>query len=964
MFFLDVKSSLARCAALNLILLSALALAFPGVADETPAASAVAAPPQPANPVGTGEPAAAAAPSSEAIDPASLPAASPAGRQKATPTPTPPEAMAAVQAAAGGSSGNPDAGHAFGYDAFRSGGELISEGPVDDSYLISPGDEIVVSLWGQLVETLNLTVTPEGFIDLPDQGGRIQTNGVSLKDLRPRVMQALSLIYAAYIDPLDSSKSKAFVDVQLGKLRKLSIFVVGEVNKPGAFNVSPGVANVINLLHNAGGLRDSGSLRNIKIRRNSGKIDSIDLYGFLLTGEIDFSAIRLGPGDYIVVPLKEKSVTIEGEVNRPHAYEIVGNEGVRDLVRYAGGFTPDAYLKRVQIHRYEVNRGGVLVDLDLDILSTQPEANPPLMNGDKLSVGKNIQVRKNSVSIHGDGITRAGTYEWTPGMTLNDLVEKGEGLREYAFLGRADLIRTESDFSRKLSVLSLNELYRRGDDGKITFTANAEKNLPLKEMDEVIIQSSPGMTGANQFVTLEGKVREPGRFALAKNMSLYDVIFARGGFQDDALRKSTFMDTAHIFRTIPGLVGKKIIPFNLGALLSGEASANLPLEENDVVHIYSYDDVRVHRQVSIEGLVKNPGEYDMVEGLTLEDLIVMAGGLLPESFKAEAAIARSEREVPLTDGDLSALTMMSVPVDVRNFIKLPAEQRTLLKPDDRITIRSVPGWERVGVIRVRGQVRAPGNYALPPGIERLSSVIKRAGGLTGDALAEGAYVQRSLGIIKLEERNGKNYRDVTINLPAALANPGGTDDIVIEPQDGIFIPRNSGVIEVRGAVNRELTLQHKSGRTLGDYIALCGGYMGKADPAEVKVYGPNKAAIALSVTAGTGKSKGKSLAALVIPPGSVIEVPFLHENERLLTVEVMGAVNHPVMIQHMEGAPLGYYLNLSGGFTQAADIDGMSVLAPDGSLLKKQGNQTFNPVIKGGSQVMIPVKPALDAGVK
>jgi len=862
----------------------------------------------------------------------------------------------------------------FGYAAFHSEGEPITDGPVDDGYLISPGDEIVVSIWGQLVETMNLTVTDEGFIELPEQGGRIQTNGLSLKDLRQKIVQALSLIYAAYIDPVDISKSKAFVDIRLGKLRQLSIFVVGEVNKPGAYTIGPGVANVINLLHNACGVTDKGTLRMVKVRRANGKSDTIDLYGFLLTGDIDTRTIRLGPGDSIHVPVKEKSVTIEGEVKRPNTYEMVGDEGMRDLVKFAGGFTPDAYLKHVQAHRYEENRGEILMDLDLDVLHSQPSANLPLLNGDRLVIPKNIQVRNNSVTIQGDGITRVGTYEWTQGMTLNDLIEKAEGLREYAYLGRADLIRTESDFSRRLSILSLEDLYKRDSDGKIVFTGNAEKNIPLKEMDEVIVQSTPGMSGASQFVMLEGSVKHPGKYDLTKDMRLYDLIFARGGFQDDAIKKATFLDKAHIFRTRPGMLGKKIISFNLGDLLSGQASANLALEENDVIRIYSYDEIRQPKKVIIDGFVKKPGDYAMVEGLTLEDLILMAGGVIPQGSVLEAAIARREAEEDAKNR-LGQAELLHVPIDPKNVLELPVEQRTVLEDGDYVTIRTPLGWKNTEVAWVGGQVNASGNYTISPGAERLSSIINRAGGLSDEALLEGAFIRRRMGVVGLAGTKVNNYRGVTmnssaalgnsggpddyheviVNLPAALANPGSPDDIIIQSEDKVFIPRNPGVVQVRGAVNRELTLQHKSDRTLDEYIALCGGYMAKADPVGTKIYGPNKAALTPS------QGKGKNQKSTPIPPGSVIEVPFLHQNERLLTVEVKGAVTKPALIQHIEGAPLGYYLNLADGFIPEADIAAISVLMPDGSLLRKQGDKPFNPIIKGGSQIMVPTSSTSSA---
>ena len=237
--------------------------------------------------------------------------------------------------------------------------------------------------------------------------------------------------------------------------------------------------------------------------------------------------------------------------------------------------------------------------------------------------------------------------------------------------------------------------------------------------------------------------------------------------------------------------------------------------------------------------------------------------------------------------------------------------------------------------------------------------------LTSAELPEGAIVKRKKGIVTMSEQNSAEYYDITVNLPLALANPGGADDIVLKGDDRLFIPTNPGIVEVRGAVKRPLTLQHLPERSLEDYIALCGGYLDKADPANLTVFAANKVAITQKVRGGTATTRGGAKnkpplpSKAAIPAGSVIEVPFLRETERMLTVEVKGAVANPALIQHIEGAPLGYYLNLSGGFSHDADLDQISVLLPNGGLLVKTDNQPFNPIIPGGSLIMVSGKSQL-----
>lgn len=891
---------------------------------------------------------------------------------------------------------NAQAATGFGYNNLNAG-EPVIEGPINDQYLVSPGDEIVVSVWGRIVETMNLTVTAEGYIELPDQGGRIITNGVTLQELKPKIVQALAQIRAAYINAADPAKSQAFVDVQLGKLRKLSIYVIGEVNQPGVYAVSPGVANVVNLLHNACGVRPNGSLREIVIRHGSGATDRVDLYEYFLKSTFDHNKLHLAPGDSIMVPLKQKSATIQGEVRRPNLYELVGNEGLRELIEFAGGFGPDAYLKQSQIRRFEKNRGEVIMDVDLGEVTSQADGNLPLLDGDIVTVTKNIQVRTNNVTVTGGGITRAGTYEWKPGMRLADLIAKAEGLREDAYLDRADLIRTEADFSKKLTVLSLADLYQPGEDGQFAFTDNPDKNIPLHEMDELIIQSAFGMRGKEPHVTMEGHVKEPGRFPLAKGMNLYDLIFLRGGFQDAAFRKGTFMELAHLFRKVPGRIGTKIIDFSLQRLLDQDPSANLPLEEGDTIQIYAAADMRAEEYVRIDGMVKNPGKFHMAENLTVEDLILMAGGLMRDAFIYEAAISRTERndqrDKSPADFDL-VRTTITVPISGQDFTKTPREQRTRLQPFDHVMMRPMSGWKRSPVAKITGEVASPGVYTLEAANTTLSALIQRAGGLTPKALAEGIILERRGKIIdmepdkedfvkkdtrmaddpnaskeptKTEEKAPppppvRGYERVIVNAAAALSDPGGPEDLILQNADKVYVPANPGIVEVRGAVKQPLILQHIAGRTLDDYIALCGGYLNSADPANVAIFAANKMAITKQLQAGSGKPKGKGKAqptgnSAGIPPGSLIEVPFQRESERMLTVEVKGAVAKPALIQHIDGAPLGYYLNLSGGFTEDADLDQISVLLPNGGLLAKNGNQDFNPVIPGGSLVMISSRP-------
>lgn len=839
---------------------------------------------------------------------------------------------------------------AFGYDAFQSA-STITDGPVDDQYLVSPGDEIVVSVWGALNETLNLTVSEQGFLELPEKAGRIQTNGVTLRELKPLVERSLGEIYAGYISAAEPAKSTAFVDIRLGKIRPLLVYVVGEVNKPGPCSIGAPVANVVNVISNAGGVRPSGSLREVRIRRNDGTVDVVDLYGFLIDGTVDWKALRLRPGDYVIVPLKRKSVTVGGEVRRPAVYELVKDEGVREAVALAGGPGANASLRRAQLVRTEPNRGEVYVDLDLEAALSSGGPNVPLQDRDVLTIGRNVQLRKNMVSIRGDGIMRPGTYEWRAGMKLSDLVAKGEGLREHAYLERADLVRTDDDFSKRLVKFPLQGLFDRQADGSFRPTGDAALDFPLREMDEVIVQSRWGLAGRDKAVTLEGHVKEPGTVDLAKGMTLHDLLFMRGGFQDPEFAKRTYMDMGHVVRPAPGPTGTRMVTFNLGELLAQPEGRDFALEEGDVVRIYAAADLAGPRTVQIDGLVNKPGTYPMSDGLTVEDLVILAGGFRPDVVRPEALVAR-----PLLaagSGTAASRSQESIAVAIpREVAATPREGRTPLQASDRVSIRHAAGWEPLDVASVGGEVRHPGSYTLPRERQHLSDLVALAGGVADDAFPEAATLTR----VEFVPGSGAAgvSTSVAIDLAAAIRQPHGAADIEVRDGDVLTIPRSSGVVVVRGAVQRPMTLQHRPGATLQDYLGLAGGLGLRADASRITITAPNSTASLVA--------RGQNP---VLMAGSAIDVPLQRADERLRVVEVKGAVATPAVVQFTDGARLSYYVGVCGGFAASADLDRIVVLTPDGGMLARDGAKEFNPDVPPGSIIVVtskaPAIPAADA---
>lgn len=831
------------------------------------------------------------------------------------------------------------------------------EGPIDEQFILSPGDQIIIQVWGQLNLSYPLTVSDDGYITIPDEGGRVYTNGVNLKDLKRAVAENLSRIYSSFIDIKDPGKSTAFIDIRLVKVRKLLVYVFGEVQKPGAYTVSASAAALPNLLINAGGINESGSLREVKIRRADGTVDLVDLYDFILTGKIDPKVVQIRYGDYIIVPMKSKAVTITGEIKRNGIYEVVRNEGIKTLIQFAGGLTANANLKRAQIQRSEVNAGLRYIDINLGDILSDPAKDFALTDADRLNIFPNFLLREPKVEITGSGVRNPGTYQYTTGMKIKDLIDEAGGLRADAYLSKAELVRTEKDFTKTLTTFSFQDLYEEPQPGQFVFKGTPEKNFPLNELDTINTYSSFDIGGGDKRVTLEGHVKKEGPTLLAKKMKLADLIFSRGGLQDENFKAETYMELAHIFRRNQGEYGEKVIPFNLGKLLLGDPKENQDLEDGDRVVIYSRQVINRKPSATIEGLVNNPGTYSIAEDMTVEDLILLAGGLSPDALKVEAVIGRpqkqsgtngdDEKTVKRVPGQKTApqrLDTIVVPIEPESSA-LTKEKKPSLKNSDRVVIRTVPGWEPVPVVFLEGQFVNSGAYSLESKEERISSVIKRAGGLKLEAFPEGATLYRRRAIVEMARANLAEAWRVAFDLKSALDHPRGPDDITLMDGDRIYIPENPGTVLVSGAVNFGAVFQYKKGKGLGYYIQLAAGYRDDADKKAVIIHLPTGMA-----------ATGGLLSGPEILPGSMIYVPGIGESNDVQFVAVRGAVANPTRVQLRPGKALDYYVKLSGRYREDADTDNIVVHRSDGELIKKNGAVPFNPVIPAGSIVQVPFK--------
>ena len=618
----------------------------------------------------------------------------------------------------------------FGYEIFNLSPktfEPLEGGPVDPNYPLGPGDEIVLTLWGDTEQFHKLRIDREGKILIPDIG-QVVITGLTLERAEEKIKNRLSGVYSG-LDPLSGSQS-TFFDLSMGKLRSIRIFIMGEVKRPGGYTMRATVT-AFNALYYGGGPNQRGSLRNIRIIRDGKTINRMDLYSYLLYGKTE-EDMRLQDGDAIFVPIRGRMVAIKGEINAPAFYELKPWDKLRNLLSLARGLKATAYVDRIQIDRivpfeerdsYPQERK--IIDVDYKSYMKDKDKDFQLVDGDVISVFSILDVKMNLVNIAGS-ITRPGTYEWTEEMRLTDLIEEADGVLGEIYLDRADIIRTKSDLTKQLIQIDLGKLLE-GDNNE---------NLILQNKDEVIIYSMNSIEGQPS-VTISGHVKRAGRYKFQDNMTIYDLLFKAGGMLDPAYMKNTYLKRADIIRIGDTALERNIISFNLGKVLDGDPSENIILRNQDEVIVYSMESIEDKPTVTISGHVLRSGKYRFQDNMTIYDLLFKAGGMLDEDYRKETYLERADLLRLNEDG----ITRRTIPIHLgKVLLKDPKENMQLIDKDELI-VYDIFTVERKKYVTITGRVKRPGQIELTEGMS-LKDLLMRAGGYTDDAFRFQAEIAR------------------------------------------------------------------------------------------------------------------------------------------------------------------------------------------------------------------------------
>lgn len=603
----------------------------------------------------------------------------------------------------------------------------VTTGPVSENYRLAPGDEVELVLTGDVELGYSLEVNRQGYLVIPDVG-QVSVNGITLGQLEDVLYNRLGRVYSGV---RRGPEATTRFQVSLGQLRRNQVYVVGEAQTPGAYLVDP-MGSAFNALYQSGGPSIDGSFRNVKVRRAGRVVADVDIYDYLIEGEVT-QDVRLETGDMVFVPLAGPRVTVMGEVRRPAVYEVEDGEGLRDVLSFAGGFRPQAVVERVQITRIlppDLRRPGVdrvVVDVPVeDLLDTERVI--PVQGGDVVQVFAVSDEEREFVQLTGE-VNRPGRYEWRPGLTLGNLLRRADGLSESAFRARAHVFRLdEEDGSRSLVRVSLADLDA------------PEVNLPLAERDSIVVYSQQQLRRP-ELIEVSGLVKEPGLIPLAQGMSLQDVILAAGGFEH--------------------------------------------------------------------------GAYELQAEIAR----------MPDPSVRTDTTAQVIR-IPLTDpaSDVQGGTGSGSGNGLR--VWRPEVEEVELRHGDRIFVRQAPGYEPARIVQLTGEVMFPGTYILESRQERLASVIQRAGGLTSEAYPGGARLIRDDNLV------GTNLED-------ALEDPGSRENVFLEPGDSLHVPDYDPTVLVTGAVAFETRVLYQEGEGIGHYIAQAGGYTENADEDRVTVTYPN-----------------------------------------------------------------------------------------------------------------------------
>lgn len=642
--------------------------------------------------------------------------------------------------------------------------------PID--YTLGAGDELVVNIWGAAEANYQLTISPEGNIRIPSLGP-IQLDGLSIQEARERITNRLQDIYSG-LRPNDPQNATTYAEISLGNVRSIKVTILGEVSQPGTYTVSS-LSTVFNALYASGGPTNSGTFRNIQIIRGDEVAATLDLYDFLVYGD-QSDNIRLRDQDIIKIDPYISRVRLRGEVKRPGIFEMKEGETLSDLIEFTSGFTDRAYTKRLVLRRNtEIQRS--ISDVNW------PEGGDlVLQSGDELRVGELLDRFSNRVSIRG-AVFREGEYELNEGMTLTDLIDKADGLREDAYMQRGVIFRTQDDLTVRSVAFSVADVVNGVSD-----------DISLRK-DDVVQISSLFDLREEYTIQVNGAVNDGGEFAYVENLTISDAIYLADGFRESAApyrvevnRRLTDKD-----RFVKGDELAERFQFEIDESLEFKSGdENFELQPFDQILVRSMPNYRAQQSVSVSGEVNFPGNYVLNNrNARISDLVEWAGGLSEFAYVQGASLTRDPeqdeealRELDMADErvEINGRGNPKVGIRLAEIMQNPGGPQDLkLLPGDQLEIPT-----ELETITVEGEVLFPVQVRYESGMS-LRDAVDRAGGFTDQALKKRTYVVYANGEVDRSKRFLFFRNDPSIEPGATVVIPSEEEKAELSPQERIAI---------------------------------------------------------------------------------------------------------------------------------------------------------------------------------
>ncbi len=638
---------------------------------------------------------------------------------------------------------------AFGYSVFSYSPTTFQPTqnvPTPTNYVIGPGDELIISLWGETQLVHDLVVSKNGDIYIPNVG-LVAVNGLTLDQVRQRLYERLSRVYSS-LEANVKSGAATHMNLSTGLLKSVKVYVLGEVSKPGGYTL-PALSSSFTALYYSGGPTINGSLRNVEVLRNGKIISNIDLYNYLIKGDQSQDA-RLNDGDIVFIPPVVERVAIIGSVFRPAIYELLKGETLRDLLKFSSGITFNAYFQTIHVDRVVPfnqradYRNNILnIDLNFKSVEALTQSSFPMNDGDVVTVDSINDVPENRVSVGGD-VKQPGVYELTSHeMRVRNLIASADSIFPDAFLDKALLIRILP--TEKKAILSLNL-------GK-ALQGDPDNNLALENRDSLYVFKDTTFSPTRS-VEIFGSVKKPGRYERYQNMSLTDLMVLAGGINDSATTENievTRLDTLN-----SGVYASKFTVDLPNNYWSVNDSGDFKLQDYDRVLVKADTAKTFERSVFISGEVVFPGVYTILhQSEKLGEFIRRAGGFKSTAYKEGMYVLRTNplltalRPVKISDTTMMRVYQGQPLIDRTQFNaefgnRIPISWDDVkkdslsiynleLKPGDTLVVPKNPG-----TISVVGDVGLPSTVPYKEG-GSLAYYIKQAGGYTTTS-AEGDEV--------------------------------------------------------------------------------------------------------------------------------------------------------------------------------------------------------------------------------